>query len=74
MHGQEGRAELGDLPRGPLDGVGDVMQLEVDENLLAVADQPLDQRQAAGVGQLHADLVEGDAVAEAGDHRLGLGQ
>ena len=55
-------------PRGALDGVGDVMQLEVDENLLAVRGQPFGERQAAGVCQFHADLVEGHAVAKPRDH------
>ena len=58
-------AEPGDLRRRMFDGVGDVVQLEIDEHMLAGSDEPLSQRQtAAAVDQLHADLIKCDAVVE----------
>ena len=60
VHGQEGRAELRDAPHALRDGVADVVQLHVDENLLARADQRLREGKPAGETELIADLVECD--------------
>ena len=71
VHGQKRRAEARDAFDTALNRVADVVQLEVHENLLAGADQPLGERQAARIGELITDLVEAHAVAEPIDHRLG---
>ena len=56
-----------------LDGVVDVEELGVEEDLLARSPaRPLGEVDAAGEDELQPDLVEGDAVAEPRDHRLGL--
>ena len=70
VHGEEGRAQLGDALDTTRDGVADVVHLEIGEHLLALVGELADQRQAAGISELIADLVEGDAVAEPRDHRL----
>ena len=64
-------AELGDVLHGVLDGVVDVEQLDVEKDLLALADEPLGEGEAAGEAELQANLVEGDGVAERRDHFLG---
>ena len=70
VHGQEGRAQFGDALDAARHGVADVMQLEIEEHLLAGIREPADQRQPAGIGELIADLVKGDGIAEPGDHRF----
>ena len=70
MHGEEGRAQFGDALDAARHGVADVVQLEIDEHLLAGIGELADQRQAAGISELIADLVEGHAVAEPRDHRF----
>ena len=64
MHGQKRRAEVRDLRGGALHRVGDVMQLEIEEDLLARAAQLAHQIEPAAVNELHADLVEADRIAE----------
>src|SRR4051794_30974325 len=71
MHGQECCPELRYALHALGNRIADVMQLEIDEYLLAGVCQPPHQRQPPGVGELIANLVEGDAVAESRDHRLG---
>ena len=74
MDGQESPAEARDLRRRPLDRVGDVMQLQIDEDLLARRSKPADERQSvAPVYELHADLVEGHGVADRGHEPFGRG-
>ena len=73
VHGQEGRAELGDALDAARHGIADVVQLEIDENLLARAGELPNQRQSSGKSELIADLVERHAVAEPGNHRFRLG-
>ena len=70
MHGEEGRAKRGDALDAARHGIADVVQLEIDEHLLARVGELADQRQAAGISELIADLVERHAVAEPGDHRF----
>ena len=72
MDGEKRRAEARDLGDRPLDGVGDVVQLEVQEDLPAGGDEPLDEAEFAAIGELHADLVEAGAVADPRDEPLGL--
>ena len=69
VDGQEIHAHARDLARRALHRRADVMQLEIDEDALAGVLQVLRQRQPAAIGQLHADLVEGDGVAERRDQR-----
>src|SRR5262249_12453890 len=72
MHGQEGRAEPGDALDTTRDRVADIVQLEIDEDLLALVGELADQRQAAGIAELIADLVEAHAVAEPRHHGFRL--
>ena len=71
VHGDEGRADAGDALHALFDGVADVVQLEVEEHLLAGADQRFRERHAAGEGELIADLVERDGIAEPLDEGSG---
>ena len=73
MDGEEGRPEPRDLRRRALDRVGDVVQLEVDEDALARRRELRRQAQAAAIGELHADLIEARRVADSRDQPLGLG-
>ncbi len=58
-----------ELAHGRADGLRDVEELEVREDLLALADEPVDELEvAAGREQLEADLVELDGLAQAEDH------
>ncbi len=73
MNGEELGAESGRLRRRPLDGVGNVVQLEIEKNLTAGGGEPARERKAFfGIGKLHADLIEGGGVADALDEPLGL--
>ena len=65
-------AERHDAFDRALDRVVDVEEFSVEEDLLALAGEPAGEIDAAGIDELEPDLEEGDAVAEAGDHRLGL--
>ena len=49
---------------GPLDGVGNVVELQVQENLVAPGLDLPDDGRTLGVEQLHADLHEGLAALE----------
>ena len=71
MHGDKGRAELGDALNALGDRIADVMQLEVEKDLLARRNQFRRKRQAAGESELIADLVEPHRIAEARGHCLG---
>ena len=64
MHREESGAKPGHAFDALRDGVGDVVQLEVDKDLLAGAGQRVRVRKPAGEGELIADLVERDRVAE----------
>ena len=73
MHGEEGRAEFGDALDAARHRVADVVQLEIDEHLLALVGELADQRQPAGISELIADLVESDGFPKLADHRLRRG-
>ena len=49
------------------------MQLEVEEDLFARRRQFRDERQAAAIGELHANLIEDRAVANALDEAARFG-
>ncbi len=70
VDGEERRPE----PRHALDPapdrIADVVQLEVEEDLLAGAGERARQVDAAREGELIADLVERHGLAETSDHRL----
>ncbi len=73
VDGEEMHAEPCHLGRRTLDRVGDVVQLEVEEDLLARLHEPLGDGEATpAVNELHADLVEADGIAEPVDERQGL--
>ena len=55
------------------DRVADVVQLHVDEDLLAGVGQRAREIEPAGKAELIADLVEHDRLAEPRHHRLRLG-
>ena len=56
MHCEQGSAGTCDGADGPGDGVGDVVQLEVEEDLEALFAEGFDKSIACGVVELHADL------------------
>ena len=73
MDGEKRRAEPCRLRRGALDGVGDVVELEVEKDPLARRGEPACQRKPIpAVGELHADLIEGRRIADPLDEALGL--
>ena len=55
------------------DGVADVVQLHVDEHLLAGVGERPREIEPTGKAELIADLVEHDRLAETRDQRLRLG-
>ncbi len=70
MHGQEGRTKSCNALDTARHGIADVMQLEIDENLLAGVRKLTHQRQSSRIGNLIADLVKRHAVAEPRNHRF----
>ncbi len=68
VHGQERRTQFGHALHATRDRVTDVVQLEIEEDLLAGFDKLGDHRQSTGITELIAYLVKGHAVAEPGDH------
>ena len=73
VHGEERRAELRDALDPARDRVADVVQLEVEEDLLAGAGQRAREVEPAREGELIADLVERHRFAEPRHHRLRRG-
>ena len=69
---QEPHAALGHLRHGPLHRFADVIELHVEEDPFFGGHQLADKLHAGGGIQLHADLVEIDAIAEALDERARL--
>src|SRR3712207_7543558 len=53
------RAQTGHRANAFLDGVADVVELEVEKDLLALGNQLPGEFEAARIGQLITDLVEG---------------
>ena len=72
MHGEKADAAARHLRHGPLDGFADVVELHVQENVLALRDQLIDELHAGGGVQLHADFVKIDVRAQAPDQRAGF--
>ncbi len=70
MNRQEGGAECGDTFDAARNGIADIVQFEIDENLLSGACELTGERQSAGISELITDLVETYAVAKPHDHRL----
>ena len=64
MHGEEGGAKPRHAFHALRHGVGDVVQLQIDKDLLAGVGQRVRVRKPAGEGELIADLVKRDRVAE----------
>ena len=64
VNGEEVHPHLCDLPRRPLHRRANVMQLEINEHALAGAFQIAREIEAAAIGELHADFVEGDGIAQ----------
>src|SRR5579862_698196 len=71
MHGQEAGADLRHAFNAPGDGVGDVVQLEIEKHFLAGGNKPGGKWQAAGESELIADLVERNRVTQPRHHILG---
>ena len=64
VDGEERHAQGRDAPDRAGDGVVDVEELGIEEDLLARSPEPLGKGDPAGEDELQADLVEADAVAE----------
>ncbi len=72
VDGEKGCAKPRRLRGRPLDGIGNVMQLEVEKDPLAGVGETTDERQTfAAVGEFHADLIEDRRVADCGDKLFG---
>jgi hypothetical protein len=69
MHGEEASAELRHALHAFGHRVADVVQLQVEEDALARAHQLFGERQAAGISELIADLVDADGIAQPLHHR-----
>ena len=63
---------IGKTRRRALNRIGNVVQLQIDKHLHARVDELADERQAAGINQLHAYLVKTCCPAQALNHCLGL--
>ena len=72
MHGEEGDAHPRDVLDPARDRVTDIVQFHVEEDPLAGVGQRGRQWQAALEGELIADLVEADRIAERLDDGLGV--
>ena len=71
VHGQERRAGAAQLPHGRRHRRGDVVELEIGEDLFVALDEPVEQLEVVARGrELEPDLVERDAIAEARDELL----
>ncbi len=69
VHGEHADAQLGGLADGCGDGGGDVVILEVEEDLPAGADEIADYLRAFGGIELHPDFVAEGGIAH-GRHDL----
>ena len=68
MHRQERRAAAAQVGHGASDGLGNVVELEVREHLVAPVHEPVEQLEIAARGEeFQPDLVEAGGVAEAVD-------
>src|SRR5271165_6442972 len=73
MNGEKLDAEARGLCGRALDGVGNVMQLEIEKDMLARGGEPACEREPfAAIGEFHADLIEGRGGADLGDEALRL--
>ena len=70
MHGEEARAKARDALDALGDGVADIVQLQIEKDALARLHQFFGERQAAGIGELIADLVNADGIPELLHHLL----
>ncbi len=64
---QQGSTAVRDRANGSSDGVGNVVELEVEEDLEAAMAQGFEQRIAGGVEEFHADLEPAASAIEAVD-------
>src|SRR5215218_4015428 len=69
---QERGAEAGHGAHAFLHRVADVVELEIEKDLLALSDQLPGELEAARIGELVADLVEGAGVPDTLDDGAGL--
>src|SRR5882724_9172128 len=72
MDGQEPDFCTGHLRHGSLHRFADIVKLQIEEDLLAFADQLLHEQHSRRCVKLHADLIEIDRLTEARDQRPGL--
>ena len=71
VHGQERRARAAQLPHGRRHRRGNVIELEIGEDLLVALDEPVEQLEVVARGrELEPDLVERDAIVKACDELL----
>ena len=64
---------LGRLSGCTFDGVGNVVQLQIEKDPLAGRGEPAGEGEAfAAIGELHADFIEGRGVADPLDEAPGL--
>ena len=73
MNGQEAHAGLRHLRHGSLDRLGNIVELEVEEDVFALCLKVSDDLHAGSSIQFHADFVEVHAHAELRDQGARFG-
>ncbi len=72
VYGEQVDAEAGDLGGGSLHGFGDVVKLEIEEDFVAGVEEFVDEGDAGGGVEFHADFVESGGVPDGADEGAGF--
>src|SRR5579875_411739 len=72
VDGEKFEAGAGDLADGAADGFADIVELHIEEDLLAAGAEFTGEGHTGGGVEFHADFVEANAVAEAFDQGKGF--
>ena len=73
MDGQHTDAQLGGGADGPCDGVRDVVEFQVEEDLAAGGDEFADELRPLGGEELFADFIGGSGLADGLNDLASLG-
>jgi hypothetical protein len=63
MHGQQSWAERQNGSDGSGDGIGNVVQFQIEKDFVAFSDEPLDKRSASRQVKLETDLYPSGCVS-----------
>ena len=72
MNRQKPCARTGDLGTGPAHRGGNIMQLKIKKDLLAVPYQVLSKGKSAAIGEFQADFIKTYRIAKAGHESFGF--